>query len=129
MEVKYNGITKISYNLFEYCLKEVGGSINNKVWQSSYNSYVAYDYEPFCSEGFVLNLEVYFPTDSHMEFFEQLYNKMAEDINYLERCLEESSVNEDTIFVDESEHRIDKVWRLDLSELREQDEKNSNRKE
>lgn len=129
MEVKYNGLTRISCNLFEYCLKESGGSICKKFWQSSYNSYVIYDYEPFCSEGFTLNLEVSFPTDSHMEFFEQLYNGMAKDINHLERCLEESSVKEDTIFVDESEHKIDKVWRLDLSKLREKDEKNSNRKE
>lgn len=131
MEVKYNGITKISCNLFEYCLKEVGGSINNKVWQSSYNSYVAYDYEPFCSDGFVLNLEVIFPTDSHMEFFEQLYNKMAKDINHLEKCFEESySLNkEETIFSDDSYHKVDRVWRLDLSELRENKEKDNSKKE
>lgn len=129
MEVEYRGITKISHNLFEYCLNEVGGSTNKRLWQSSYNRYVIYDYEPLCSGGFVLNLEVCFPTNSHMKFFEQLYNKMAGDINYLEKCLEESLVKKDIISINESKHKIDRVWRLNLSGLREQDGKNSSRKE
>ena len=95
MEIKYNGITKISYNLFEYCVREVNGNINEKIWQSLYNSYITYDYEPTCLDGLVLNLDVSFPTDFHRLFFEQLYKGIAGNVNYLEKCLKVSSLEND----------------------------------
>ena len=30
--------------------------IEKKEWKSKYNNYVIYDYEPFCSDGFEINI-------------------------------------------------------------------------
>ena len=32
--------------------------IERKEWKSRYNSYVVYEYEPFCAEGFSINLVI-----------------------------------------------------------------------
>ena len=42
----------------EDVIEENNSRIERKEWKSKYNSYVVYDYEPFCTEGFEINLVI-----------------------------------------------------------------------
>ena len=52
-------LVAVDYNKFNWIIVEE--ILNNEdvdytvIWQSKYNSYVSYDYAPFCQEGFMLN--------------------------------------------------------------------------
>ena len=54
LEIK--NINKDIVNWFENIAEENNCKIERKEWKSKYNSYVVYDYEPFCSEGFEINI-------------------------------------------------------------------------
>lgn len=51
-------------------------------WKSKYNSYVVYDYEPFCTDGYT-HLR-YYPINSKTEFLKYLINKHLSNLNILE---------------------------------------------
>ena len=56
---KYLEIKNINKDIVEWIedvAEENNCRIERKEWKSKYNSYVVYDYEPFCSEGFEINL-------------------------------------------------------------------------
>ena len=61
--------------------------IERKEWKSKYNSYVVYDYEPFCSEGFEINILLSSFESSYLNFIKYLYNEKLSTIEYLERIL------------------------------------------
>ena len=48
-------VPEVSFNV-EDIAEENNCRIERKEWKSKYNSYVVYDYEPFCSEGFEINI-------------------------------------------------------------------------
>lgn len=54
-------------------------------WQSKYNSYVVYDYEPFCTDGFEIKTDILFTSNSNMLFSKYLIEKFMENIDMLER--------------------------------------------
>ena len=54
LEIK--NINKDMVDWVEDIADENNCRIERKEWKSKYNSYVVYDYEPFCSEGFEINL-------------------------------------------------------------------------
>ena len=59
MQNKYLEIKNINKELvdwFEEIVDEHNCRVERKEWKSKYNSYVVYDYEPFCSEGFEINI-------------------------------------------------------------------------
>lgn len=59
-----------------------------KAWKSKYNSYVVYDYEPFCSDGF--EIRVNFIGEKHIiKYVEYLLSQRREQIGFLENLLEE----------------------------------------
>ena len=55
--------------------------IERKEWKSKYNSYVVYDYEPFCSEGFEINILLSSFDISYLNFIK------VSTIEYLENCV------------------------------------------
>ncbi len=61
--------------------------IEKKEWRSKYNSYVVYDYEPFCSDGFEINLTLSSVSDNHLKFIQFLYDDKLKTIEYLKSCL------------------------------------------
>ena len=61
--------------------------IERKEWKSKYNSYVVYDYEPFCSEGFEINILLSAFDISYLNFIKYLYNEKLSTIEYLENIL------------------------------------------
>ena len=52
-----------------------------------HNSYVIYDYEPFCSDGFEINLVVSSNSREHLEFLKYLYDNKINTIEYLNNCV------------------------------------------
>lgn len=58
-----------------------------KEWRSKCNSYVLYDYEPFCTEGFMPEL-TFAILNRNDEFIYYLIKKRLNNIKQLEKCLE-----------------------------------------
>ena len=52
----------------EDIIEENNSRIERKEWKSKYNSYVVYDYEPFCTEGFEINLVISSIDSSYLNF-------------------------------------------------------------
>lgn len=74
-------------------LEELALSCNCRVhseqWQSKYNSYISYDYEPFCSEGFTISL-TFLGEQNNIKLLEYLMNKRYKDVQHLENCVQRS---------------------------------------
>ena len=80
IEVCFNN--KEDAEIFDAILNEHNIPILLKKWQSKYNAYVVYDYEPFVSEGF--NIEFTLPATTRTEFCLYLFDKRIESIEKLE---------------------------------------------
>lgn len=61
--------------------------IDKKEWKSKYNSYVVYDYEPFCSDGFEINITVSSFDANYVNFLKFLFENKVRTIEYLKNCL------------------------------------------
>lgn len=61
--------------------------IDKKEWKSKYNNYVIYDYEPFCSDGFEINITLSSRQNEYLNFVRFLYENKLQKIGYLKTCL------------------------------------------
>src|SRR5574344_1864045 len=84
LEIK--NINKDIVNWLENIAEENNCKVERKEWKSKYNSYVVYDYEPFCSEGFEINLLISSFDISYLNFIKYLYDEKISTINYLNNC-------------------------------------------
>ena len=73
------------HDVIETMVEESTCSIKEKAWQSKYNSYVVYDYEPFCTEGFILNFKIV-GNINQLQFLKVLIEQRLERIQQLEKC-------------------------------------------
>ena len=71
----------------EDIIEENNSRIERKEWKSKYNSYVVYDYEPFCTEGFEINLVITSKEISYLNFIKYLYDEKVSTIEYLNNCV------------------------------------------
>ena len=74
---KYLEIKNINRDIVEWVediAEENNCRVERKEWKSKYNSYVVYDYEPFCSEGFEINLLLSSFDISYLKLYKLLYN-------------------------------------------------------
>jgi len=85
LEIK--NINKDIVDWLETVAMENNCSVERKEWKSRYNSYVVYDYEPFCSEGFEINLLLSSEEVSYLNFIRYLYNEKISTIEYLNNCM------------------------------------------
>ena len=86
---KYLEIKNINRDIVEWVediVEENNCRIERKEWKSKYNSYVVYDYEPFCSDGFEINLLLSSFDISYLNFIKYLYNEKLATLEYLESC-------------------------------------------
>jgi hypothetical protein len=90
LEIK--NINKDYINWLEDVAEENNCRIERKEWKSKYNSYVVYDYEPFCSEGFEINILLSSFDMSYLNFIKYLYNEKLSTIEYLENCAKITSI-------------------------------------
>jgi len=85
LEIK--NINKDIVNWIEDVAEENNCRIERKEWKSKYNSYVVYDYEPFCSDGFEINLLLSAKEISNLNFIKYLYKEKMATIEYLNNCI------------------------------------------
>lgn len=90
LEIK--NINKDIVSWVEDIAEENNCRIERKEWKSKYNSYVVYDYEPFCSEGFEINILLSAFDISYLNFIKYLYNEKLSTIEYLENCAKINTV-------------------------------------
>lgn len=84
---KFKNIDKALVNWLESVVEENNCRIERKEWKSKYNSYVVYDYEPFCSDGFEINLVVSSYDYAYLEYVQYLYNEKISVVEHLNSCL------------------------------------------
>ena len=85
LEIK--NINKDIVDWIENIAEENNCRIERKEWKSKYNSYVVYDYEPFCSEGFEINILLSAKEISYLNFIKYLYKEKLATIDYLNNCI------------------------------------------
>ena len=71
----------------ENVINENNCKIEKKEWKSRYNSYVVYEYEPFCAEGFAINLIISSYAFEYINFVRYLYEIKLAKIRHLEKCI------------------------------------------
>ena len=69
-------------------IKETKCKIVLEEWHSNYNSYVVYDYEPFCADGFTHKITLGARTENDLNFFMHLFKERVEAVQHLNKCLE-----------------------------------------
>ena len=84
MEMK--NVDKNIIDWLEDVIEENYGRIERKEWKSKYNSYVVYDYEPFCTDGFEINLVITSHDSAYLNFIKYLYEEKLNTIEYLKAC-------------------------------------------
>lgn len=87
---KYLEIKNVNRDIVDWLediAEENNCRIERKEWKSKYNSYVVYDYEPFCSEGFEINLLISSQQVSYLNFIKYLYKEKLSTLEYLNNCI------------------------------------------
>ena len=90
LEIK--NVNKDMVSWVEDVAEENNCRIERKEWKSKYNSYGVYDYEPFCSEGFEINILLSSFDISYLNFIKYLYNEKLATLEYLENCIKIPSI-------------------------------------
>ena len=76
---------KYLVNDIENLITETDGIILKRHFQSIYNSYVEYEYEPFTTGGFKLYYDLSFENETSEQFFEYLLQDRVDTLNDLNR--------------------------------------------
>ena len=90
MEIK--NINRDIVDWLEDIAEENNCRIERKEWKSKYNNYVVYDYEPFCSEGFEINMLLSSTEVSYLNFIRYLYKEKLATLEYLNNCIKIPSI-------------------------------------
>lgn len=86
-QLEFTNVSKEILPWLEDVAVENNCKIDRKEWKSKYNSYVIYDYEPFCSDGFEINLVISSFSREHLDFLKYLYDNKLNTIEYLNNCV------------------------------------------
>ena len=84
---EFKNVTKELLPWLENLAWEYRCKIEKKEWKSKYNNYVIYDYEPFCSDGFEINISISSRQNEYLNFVRFLYENKIQTIGYLKNCL------------------------------------------
>ena len=91
-QLEMKNVNKNIVNWLEDIIEENNCRVERKEWKSKYNSYVVYDYEPFCSEGFEINILLSSTDISYLNFIKYLYKEKINTIDYLNNCIKNHAV-------------------------------------
>ena len=86
-QCEFKNVAKESLPWLETLAGEYRCKIEKKEWKSKYNNYVIYDYEPFCADGFEINLTLSSKNCEYLNFVRYLYENKMQKIGYLKSCL------------------------------------------
>ena len=67
-------------------LEDIIDENNSRI--DKYNNYVVYDYEPFCTDGFEINLVITSHNPAYLNFIKYLYDEKISTIEYLNNCID-----------------------------------------
>ena len=84
---EFKNVTKEIIGWLEGLAWEYHCKIEKKEWKSKYNNYVIYDYEPFCADGFEINITLSSKQVEYLNFVRFLYENKIQIIGYLKNCL------------------------------------------
>ena len=84
--IEFKNVSKELLPWLENLAWEYRCKIEKKEWKSKYNNYVIYDYEPFCSDGFEINITLSSRQSEYLNFVRYLYDDKIQTINYLKNC-------------------------------------------
>ncbi len=84
--IEFKNVSKELLPWLENLAWEYKCKIEKKEWKSKYNNYVIYDYEPFCSDGFEINITLSSRQSEYLNFVRYLYDDKIQTINYLKNC-------------------------------------------
>lgn len=84
---EFLNVNHILLKWLENIILENNCKIEKKEWKSKYNNYVIYEYEPFCPEGFTINVLISSSGYEYINFVRFLYDSKINMINHLERCI------------------------------------------
>ncbi len=87
-QIEFKNVSKDIIPWLEQTALENNCSIDKREWKSKYNSYVVYDYEPFCSDGFDISITISSHDANYLYFLKFLYNNKLDTIEYLNNCIE-----------------------------------------
>ena len=90
--IELKNVNKEIVSWVEHVVRENNSRVERKEWKSKYNSYVIYDYEPFCTDGFEINMLITSFDSAYLTFINYLYNEKLNTIEYLNSCFEKSAV-------------------------------------
>ncbi len=85
--LEMKNVNKEILSWLEDIVEENNSRIERKEWKSKYNSYVVYDYEPFCTDGFEINLVITSHDIAYLNFIKYLYEEKISTIEYLNSCI------------------------------------------
>lgn len=85
--LEMKNVNKDILDWLEDIVDENNSRIERKEWKSKYNSYVVYDYEPFCTDGFEINLVITSHNPAYLNFIKYLYDEKVSTIEYLNNCI------------------------------------------
>jgi len=85
--IEFRNVSNDMLTWLERTAVENNCRIEKREWRSKYNSYVVYDYEPFCSDGFEISLSVSSASKQYLKFIQYLYSNKVKTIEYLKNCL------------------------------------------
>ena len=80
--IEFKNVTKELLPWLENLAWEYRCKIEKKEWKSKYNNYVIYDYEPFCSDGFEINVTLSSRANEYLNFVRFLYDNKLQTIGY-----------------------------------------------
>lgn len=86
-QTEFRNVNKDILPWLEDVASENNCKVEKKEWKSKYNSYVVYDYEPFCSEGFEINMTLSSYCQQNLDFLRYLYEHKLETIKFLKNCI------------------------------------------
>ena len=84
---EFKNVNKDVLEWLETTAEENNCRTEKKEWKSKYNSYVIYDYEPFCSDGFEINLIISSRDKNHVNFVKFLFENKMKLIEHLKNCM------------------------------------------
>jgi len=85
--IEFKNISKELLPWLENLAWEYKCKVEKKEWKSKYNNYVIYDYEPFCADGFEINITLSCYKSEYLNFVRFLYDNKLKKIGYLTTCL------------------------------------------
>ena len=90
--IELKNVNKEIIPWIENIVMENNSRVERKEWKSKSNSYVIYDYEPFCTDGFEINMLITSFDSAYLTFINYLYNEKLNTIEYLHNCYEKSPI-------------------------------------